>query len=84
MQVDILKRLFEAVVIVHDRETDKDLASGWALWRESEWMPFGGNNSIILRKLALPLVDRGTGQVICIILANKCLVFVITVNDEWW
>ena len=45
-------------------------------------MPLRRHNGIIVRPGALPLVDAGTGEIVSIILAYECLVFIIAVDDE--
>ena len=84
--MNVIERPSETEVVVNDRETEKNFARGGSLGRESHGEPGRAWNCIFFGDGALFqrifVVDGGTSKIVCIVLANKSLVLIITVNDE--
>ena len=84
VQSDVLNLLLEVVVILNDGEADEDLARHGSLGREAHWVPLRLGHGVTFAVSALINGDASPCQEVTVVLANECLVLVVTVNDEGW
>ena len=82
MESNILKVPLKAEIVLDDRKADEHFSTLWPFWRESHLVPLRLRHAVTLREVALPHVDSCATEEVSVIFTDKCLVFIVAVNDE--